>query len=195
LRCTTAAACASTCAADAPGASRATIDEKFLAAGIVGQLFRLERERHEQAGLDARKHEARRQHADHAVLLAVEAQTALEDARIGIEPIAPQRVGEHGDMLVTRHRFVIGEGATQSRGYTQRGKHRRRHPQAGEPLRRRSAFDEIETGIGVQRAVGQRRHVAMQVDVVGNRNVVGAAAAPGRVQIDQAGRPRGTAAG
>ena len=158
---------------------------EIFAAGVVDQLFRPKRERHEQSGLDAWKHEARRQYADHAVLLTVQPQAVLEDARIGVEAVAPERIGQHGHMFVARDSFVIREGATQDRRYAQGREHRRRYPQSGEPLRRRSTFDKIEAGVGVQRAVGQRRHVAMQIHIVGNRNVVGATAAPSGVQIDQ----------
>ena len=59
-------------------------------------------ERHHELDVANRRHEARRQHADDDVLVAIEPDQSTDDAGIAAEASHPETLGEHDDMVRAR---------------------------------------------------------------------------------------------
>ncbi len=109
-----------------PADDRRVIDEAL----VVGKVILAESKRHQKLHFGIRKHESRRHHADDAIALAIQVQIPPDDLWIGIEAVAPQRVGQHHNPIVARGSFVGSEYSAQRRTHAQGGKQRRGRAQA-----------------------------------------------------------------
>ena len=99
MRAPMASICARACSSVTPGFSLAKAPNQWkLRVMFCG----LERQRPPDLGVGPVERAARRQHADHGVRLAVQANRAADDLRIGAELRLPEHVAEHGDVVLAR---------------------------------------------------------------------------------------------
>ena len=141
---------------------------KLVAALVVRELLVGERERHPELRARVREHEAFGHHAEHAVVLAVQAHVRADDSRVARELALPRAVRDHGHLVAARLRLFIRERAAERGLRAQRAPQRRRRLQADEALRR-ARRGEVEALARVHREVLERRRLRLAVEVVRDR--------------------------
>ena len=147
-------------------------------AVVVAAIYEVRRRRQrpdrdeeiDRAGeVEPRELEAARHDANNRVQGAVEPERPSEHVRIGIQPRAPERVGDDGDRRRVRLVVVVDEGAAQRRRHAQHRENIGRGPARPQPLGAIVAGERHRL-VARQRQRLERSRASAPIEVVRPRN-------------------------
>ena len=125
------------------------------------------------------------QHADDLVGLAVDADRAADDARVGPEAVLPVAIADDQDVVVAEGLFVGAEAAAERRSGTERGKEVGRDAEAVGHLGRLARQGDAHVRDGVGRDLAVAVHLGLQIEVIGRRESAARVLAAGAVDAVQ----------
>ena len=134
-------------------------------------LLGVGRQRQIDPCLGGEKPEARRQHADHRVRHAVDANRSTDHTRVAREPPPPGRVGQNGDVIGPPRHLLLGERASSRQRHAERreqvGRHTHHRLRLG-----RSRFAGNGGARTEDRQAAQRRQLTSPLVVIGHGRAV-----------------------
>ena len=142
---------------------------EFGAALVVAALGVGEDKRHPELHAGRRKIKRLGHHAHDDVRFAVEPDRAADDAGVGAEAVAPERVAEHDGLRGAEDGVFAREHASVGGAGLQRAEERRTGDQADDAFRLR-AFGEVEALDVVDRRVGEALDLRAAIEEIGNRD-------------------------